>query len=50
MPIEASNRDMDTDMLGIDSRTIGEEIPEKLEKMLIQRSAVKRKKDLVYIL
>ena len=46
MPIEASNRDMDIDMLGIESRTIGGEIPKKLEKMLIQRSTVKRKKDL----
>ena len=46
MPIEASNRDMDIDMLGIKSRTIGGEIPKKLEKMLIQRSTVKRKKDL----
>ena len=45
MPIEASNRDMDIDMLGIESRTIGGEIPKKLEKMLIQRSTVKRKKD-----
>ena len=44
MPIEASNRDMDIDMLGIESRTIGGEIPKKLEKMLIQRSTVKRKK------
>jgi len=46
MPIDASDREMDTDMLGIESRTIGEEMPKKLEKMLIQRSAVKRKKDL----
>ena len=45
MPIEASDREMDTVMLGIESRTIGEEMPKKLEKMLIQRSAVKRKKD-----
>jgi len=47
MPIEASDREMDTVMLGIESRTIGEEMPKKLEKMLIQRSTVKRKKDLV---
>jgi len=47
MPIEASDREMDSVMLGIESRTIGEEMPKKLEKMLIQRSTVKRKKDLV---
>ena len=40
MPIKASDRVMDTDMLGIKSRTIGGEIPKKLEKMLIQRSTV----------
>ena len=45
MPIDASDREMDTDMLGIESRTIGEEMPKKLEKMLIQRSTVKRKKE-----
>ena len=44
MPIEASDREMDSVMLGIESRTIGEEMPKKLEKMLIQRSTVKRKK------
>ena len=46
MPIEASDREMDSVMLGIESRTISEEMPKKLEKMLIQRSTVKRKKDL----
>ena len=44
MPIEASDKEIDTDMLGIESRTIGGEMPKKLEKMLIQRSTVKRKK------
>jgi len=44
MPIEASDREIDTGMLGIESRTIGGELPKKLEKMLIQRSTVKRKK------
>ena len=44
MPIEASDREIDTGMLGIESRTIGGEMPKKLEKMLIQRSTVKRKK------
>ena len=42
MPIEASDKEIDTDMLGIESRTIGGEMPKKLEKMLIQRSTVKR--------
>ena len=41
MPIEASDREIDTGMLGIESRTIGGEMPKKLEKMLIQRSTVK---------
>jgi len=50
MPIEASDREMDTVMLGVESRTIGEEMPKKLEKMLIQRSTVKRKKDLCNLL
>ena len=36
-------------MLGIESRTIGGEMPKKLEKMLIQRSTVKRKKDLFIV-
>ena len=47
MPIEASDGEMDSVMLGIESRTIGKEMPKKLEKMLIQRSTVKRKKDSV---
>ena len=50
MPIEASDREMDSVMLGIESRTIGEEMPKKLEKMLIQRSTVKRKKDFYHFL
>ena len=44
MPIEASDIEIYTGMLGIESRTIGGEMPKKLEKMLIQRSTVKRKK------
>ena len=42
MPIVASDREMDTDMLGIESKTIGGDMPKKLEKVLIQRSTVKR--------
>ena len=36
MPIEASDKEMNTDMLGVESRRIGGEMPEKLKKMLIQ--------------
>ena len=36
MPIEASDKEMNTDMLGVESRRIGGEMPRKLKKLLIQ--------------
>ena len=38
MSIEASDREMDTDMLGIESRTIGEEMPKKLRDRVLTKS------------